>query len=191
MEEHIQIPDERIGVLIGSDGETKKEIEKTAEVTLEIDSKTGIVRIIGEGDPLKALKAPDVVKAIARGFPPESALKLLESNSEPEAKKGMASEMMVYDSLNIKDMTGSDSEMKQKKGRLIGKNGRTRELMEELTGADVRIYGKTIGFIGNPDQVEIAINASEMLIDGAPHGRVYSYMERKRSEMNRRRIEYL
>ncbi|MDY6765211.1 MAG: KH domain-containing protein [Halobacteria archaeon] len=178
MADYIKIPEDRIGVLIGKDGRTKKDIEESAEVSLEIDSETGSVAVEKTGDPIKALKGPEIVKAIARGFPPEVALKLLDDD------------MMMYESINIKKATSSDSEMREKKGRLIGRDGRTRELMEELTGADVRIYGKTFGVIGSPEQVEIVMTAAEMLLQGASHGTVYSYMERKRNELQRSRMEY-
>jgi ribosomal RNA assembly protein len=185
MPDHFKIPDDRIGVLIGTEGETKRRIEDRAEVTIEVDSESGAVSVerADDGDPVRSLKGPRVVKAIARGFPPESALRLLE-DVDGDA------EMVVYESINIKKAVGSDGETRAKKGRLIGRNGRTRELMEELTGAEVRIYGKTFGAIGSPEQVEAATTAAEMLLDGAPHGAVYSYMERKRNEMNTAGIEY-
>ncbi len=185
MSDHVTIPEDRIGVLIGSDGETKDRIEAAADITLEVDSQTGVVEIVRQedGDPVRSLKGPQVVKAIARGFPPEAALRLLDDVDGDE-------EMMVYESINIKKATGSEGEMKAKKGRLIGRNGRTRELMEELTGADVRIYGKTFGVIGTPEQVDVAVTAAEMLLGGAEHGTVYSYMEEKRSEMIRAEMEY-
>jgi ribosomal RNA assembly protein len=185
MPEHFKIPDDRIGVLIGTEGRTKKRIEDRADVTIDVDSESGAVAVTrsDEGDPVRSLKGPRVVKAIARGFPPESALRLLE-DVDGDA------EMVVYESINIKDAVGSDGETRAKKGRLIGKNGRTRELMEELTGAEVRIYGKTFGAIGTPQQVEAATTAAEMLLDGAPHGTVYSYMEQKRNEMKTSGIEY-
>ncbi len=185
MADHVTIPDDRIGVLIGTEGESKRRIESKADVSIEVDSETGVVVIerTEDGDPLRSLKGPQVVKAIARGFPPESALKLLDDVEGDE-------EMMVYESINIKKATGSDGEMKAKKGRLIGKNGRTRELMEELTGAEVRIYGKTFGVIGTPEQVEVAVTAAEMLLGGAEHGTVYSYLEEKRNEMIQSEMEY-
>ncbi len=185
MADHVTIPDDRIGVLIGSEGETKRRIESAADVALDVDSDTGVVRIDRDedGDPLKALKGPQVVKAVARGFPPESALRLLDDVDGDE-------EMMVYESINIKKATGSDGEMKAKKGRLIGRNGRTRELMEELTGADVRIYGKTFGVIGTPEQVDVAVTAAEMLLGGAEHGTVYNYLEDKHREMVQAEIKY-
>ncbi|MCX2819354.1 MAG: ribosomal RNA assembly protein [Methanobacteriota archaeon] len=185
MPEHFKIPDDRIGVLIGTEGETKELIERRADVTVDVDSESGAVSVTrsDDGDPVRSLKGPRVVKAVARGFPPQSALRLLE-DIDGDA------EMVVYESINIKDAVGSDGETRAKKGRLIGKNGRTRELMEELTGAEVRIYGKTFGAIGTPEQVEAATTAAEMLLDGAPHGTVYSYMEEKRNEMNTAGIEY-
>ncbi|MDZ7688724.1 MAG: KH domain-containing protein [Halobacteriales archaeon] len=186
MPEHLKIPDDRIGVLIGTEGKTKSRIEDLAEVSIEVDSESGAVSVTrGEdADPVRSLKGPRIVKAIARGFPPESALRLLEDVDGDE-------KMMIYESIDIDAATGSDSERRAKKGRLIGRNGRTRELMEELTGAEVRIYGKTFGAIGTPQQVDVAMTAAEMLLDGAPHGTVYSYMEDKRNEMKRSGIEYV
>lgn len=186
MPEHLKIPDDRIGVLIGTEGETKKRIEDLAEVSIEVDSESGAVSVTrgDDADPVRSLKGPRIVKAIARGFPPESALRLLDDVDGDE-------DMVIYESINIKKATGSDGETRAKKGRLIGRDGRTRELMEELTGAEVRIYGKTFGAIGTPQQVDVATTAAEMLLDGAPHGTVYSYMEDKRNEMKRSGIEYV
>jgi len=75
--QHVKVPDDRIGVLIGRGGETMREIEERAEVRLDIDSESGNVRIEKVGDPVKGLKGPDIVKAIGRGFAPEDALRLL------------------------------------------------------------------------------------------------------------------
>ena len=44
--EYVRIPQRRIGVLIGHDGETRKEFEVATGCTLEIDSRTGIVRVV-------------------------------------------------------------------------------------------------------------------------------------------------
>ena len=185
MPEHFKIPDDRIGVLIGTEGETKSRIEDLAGVSVEVDSESGAVSVTrgDDADPVRSLKGPRIVKAIARGFPPDSALRLLDDIDGDE-------DMVIYESINIKKATGSEGETRAKKGRLIGRDGRTRELMEELTGAEVRIYGKTFGAIGTPQQVDVATTAAEMLLDGAPHGTVYSYMEDKRNEMKRAGIEY-
>ena len=177
--QHVKVPQDRIGVLIGDGGETMREIERRADVRLDIDSENHSVRIEQTGDPVTGLKAPDIVKAIGRGFPPEDALSLLDDD------------MMMFDLVDVKRASRNKNDLKRQKGRLIGKNGRTRELMEELTGAKIVIYGATMGIIGMPKQVDVVRSAAEMLLDGAPHGRVYSYLERKRrEELKRQGLEY-
>ncbi|PSP19979.1 RNA-processing protein [Halobacteriales archaeon QH_10_65_19] len=176
--QHVKVPDDRIGVLIGRGGETMREIEERAEVRLDIDSESGNVRIETVGDPVTALKGPDIVKAIGRGFAPEDALELLED------------EMMMFDVIDIDAAARNRNDLRRQKGRLIGEDGRTRELMEELTGASVAIYGSTLGVIGGPRQVEAVREAAEMLLDGAPHGSVYSFLERKRNELKHKGMEY-
>jgi ribosomal RNA assembly protein len=176
--QHVTIPQDRIGVLIGEGGETMREIENRAEVRLDIDSETGAVKVESVGDPVTALKGPDIVKAIGRGFAPDDAFRLLEDD------------MMLFDLIDVGDVARNKKDLKRIKGRLIGENGRTRELMEELTGASVAIYGSTFGMIGAPQQVEAAREAAEMIVDGAPHGSVYSFLERKHNEMKHQGLEY-
>jgi len=170
---HVTVPQDRIGVLIGEGGETMREIERRAEVRLDIDSETGSVGIEDVGDPVTAMTAPDIVRAIGRGFPPERALSLLDRD------------LRRFELIDLTDHTRNDNDLTRQKGRLIGEDGRTRELMEELTGADVVIYGTTVGVIGDPDEVAAVRRAVGMLLDGAPHGAVYSFLERKHNELKR------
>ena len=169
--QHVKVPQDRIGVLIGEGGETMREIESRSEVRLDMDSESGSVAVESVGDPVTALVAPDIVRAIGRGFKPEAALSLLDD------------EMRMFDLIDLGDKTRNDNDLRRQKGRLIGENGRTRELMEELSGADVVIYGSTIGMIGDPEEVEAVRRATGMILDGAPHGAVYSYLERKHREL--------
>ncbi len=171
--QHVTVPQDRIGVLIGEGGETMREIESRSEVRLDIDSESGSVGIESVGDPVSGLVAPDIVRAIGRGFKPEVALSLLDD------------EMRMFDLIDLSDKTRNDNDLRRQKGRLIGENGRTRQLMEELSGADVVIYGSTIGMIGDPQEVEAVRRATGMILDGAPHGAVYSYLERKHRELTR------
>lgn len=176
--QHVKIPQDRIGVLIGEGGETMREIEAEADVRLDIDSENGSVAIDVVGDTVRGLKGPDIVRAIGRGFPPEDALQLL------------ADDMMLFDIVDIDAASRNKTDLKRKKGRLIGEGGRTRELMEELSGASVVIYGTTLGIIGTPPQVEAVRSAAEMLLDGAPHGAVYSFLEQRHNEMKRQGMQY-
>ncbi|WP_336001566.1 KH domain-containing protein [Halorientalis halophila] len=176
--QHVKIPQDRIGVLIGEGGETMREIEERSEVRLDIDSESGSVRIEKVGDPIVGLNGPDIVKAIGRGFAPEDALELL------------ADDLMMLEVVDLKAASRNKKDMRRNKGRLIGEDGRTRELMEELSGAAVVIYGSTLSIIGQPEQVDTVREAAEMILDGAPHGSVYSFLERRHNEMKREGMEY-
>ncbi|MFC7204956.1 KH domain-containing protein [Haloferax namakaokahaiae] len=169
--QHVKVPQDRIGVLIGEGGSTMREIEQRAEVRLDIDSENGSVAIDSVGDPVLGMIAPDIVRAVGRGFAPEDALTLLQDD------------MMMFELIDIDRHSRNKNDMRRKKGRLIGENGRTRELMEELTGADVVIYGSTLGIIGKAEEVQVVRRAVEMILDGAPHGAVYSFLERKHNEL--------
>jgi ribosomal RNA assembly protein len=169
--QHVTVPQDRIGVLIGEGGETMREIEEAAEVRLDIDSENGSVAIESVGDPVSGMVAPDIVRAIGRGFAPDAALSLLDHD------------LRMFDLIDIDDAARNQNDLQRHKGRLIGENGRTRELMEELSGANVVIYGSTLGIIGQPEEVQAVRRAAEMILDGAPHGAVYSYLERKHNEL--------
>ncbi|MFC6873940.1 KH domain-containing protein [Halobellus marinus] len=168
---HVKVPQDRIGVLIGEGGETMREIERRAEVRLDIDSETGAVAIDDVGDPVSGMLAPDIVKAIGRGFTPKSALSLLDND------------LRTFELVDLEAHTRNKNDLKRQKGRLIGEDGRTRELMEELTGAEVVIKGTTLGVIGQPEEVDAVRRAVGMILDGAPHGAVYSFLERKHNEL--------
>ena len=176
--QHVKIPQDRIGALIGEGGETLREIEDRAEVRLDVDSETGQVKVEQTGDPITALKGPDIIKAIGRGFAPDEAMRLLDDD------------MMMFDIIDVAAAARNQNDLQRHKGRLIGEGGRTRELMEELSGASVVIYGSTLGIIGGPEQVDVVREAAEMIIEGAPHGTVYSFLEEKHNEMKHNGLDY-
>jgi ribosomal RNA assembly protein len=172
----IKIPEERIGVLVGPGGTMKHLIEEKTKTTLEIDSETGTVSIASAEDPLQGLRVLDLVKAIGRGFSPERALSILDD------------EMLMLDVLDLSRLVGTRNDMARIKGRIIGKDGRSREIMERLTGAKVSVYGKTVAILGYPEQNRVARTAIEMLLDGAPHGNVYGFLEKKHQELAREEL---
>jgi ribosomal RNA assembly protein len=177
----VRIPKERVGVLIGPDGKVKQKIEEKFTVELQIESESGGVTIMlleKANDPSLLFKAKDTVTAIGRGFSPEHAFRLLRN------------EDAIFDFIDLRAIFGrSESDIKRVKGRVIGANGKTRKLIEELTDANVVVYGHTIGFIGTFEQVDVARNAVQMLIDGSQHNTVYKYLQKKRREFKKRMLE--
>jgi ribosomal RNA assembly protein len=164
---------ERIGVLIGPDGSTKKKIEEETGIMLDIDSKTGEISIdeTKAEDPSLALRALDIVKAIGRGFSEERAMRL----ADPEE---------YFRGIDIRDFAGKNRKrINQLKGRLIGSKGKTRRIIEELSGVDMSVYGNTVSLIGDMLRIDIAEKAVEMVLEGSEHASVYRFLENKRKDI--------
>jgi ribosomal RNA assembly protein len=180
----VKIPQERIGALIGPEGQVKAVIEKKLSVELQVESETGGVTITllpTASDPTVLFRARETVTAIGRGFSPERAFRLLHDDDDDE---------VLLKVIDLRDVVGrSQSDIKRLKGRVIGKNGKTRMLIEELTEASLSIYGHTISIIGNADQTEAAKEAVRMLIRGSQHSTVYRFLHRKRREFKKKRME--
>jgi len=177
----IRIPKERVGVLIGPEGRIKKSIEEKLTVELAVDSDAGDVTITmaeNATDPSMLFKAKDVVAAIGRGFSPEHAFRL------------MRDEEAVFDLLDLRAVFGkSEADIKRIKGRIIGMNGKTRRIIEELTGTSVAVYGHTVGIIGTLEEAQVAREAIEMLVRGSMHATVYRYLHRKRRQLKKKMLE--
>jgi ribosomal RNA assembly protein len=177
----LRIPKERVGVLIGPEGKIKKIIEDKFSVELQIESESGGVTIMlkeNAQDPSLMFRIKDVVTAIGRGFSPEHAFRL------------MRDEDIILDIIDLRLVFGrSESDIKRVKGRIIGMNGKTRRIIEELTDANVAVYGHTISIIGNFDQAQAAREAIQMLINGSMHSVVYRFLHRKRRELKKKMLE--
>jgi len=172
----IQVPLSRLGVLIGEEGRVKKEIEEKLGVKLFIDSESGVVevRLVEKDDPSRLFKARDVVLAIANGFSPERAFKLLDEEAS----------LAIID---LRDYVGdSEKALTRIKGRIIGEEGKARRFIEEATGALVSVGDDKVAIIGDYEAMEVAKKAVEMLAEGKQHSTVYRFLMAKRREMKRR-----
>lgn len=172
--EYLKIPRERVGVVIGKGGASKDEIEKLTRTEIEVDSESGSVSIKPTEeteDPLSVWKARYMVKAIGRGFNPEVALKLISDD-------------IMLDIINLPDYVGkSKKAILRQKGRIIGKEGRTRDIITEMTGVYLSVYGKTVALIGEFERVHVAREAVDMILNGARHKSVYAFLEKKTRDM--------
>jgi ribosomal RNA assembly protein len=177
----IRIPKERVGALIGPQGTIKKSIEEKLSVELQIDSETGDVTVVmGENvtDPSMLFRAKDVITAVGRGFSPEHAFRLIRD------------EEAVLDILDLRTVFGkSEADIIRVKGRIIGMNGKTRMIIEELTDTNIAVYGHTVGIIGTLEQAQVAREAIEMLIRGSMHATVYRFLQRKRRQLKKKMLE--
>ena len=85
----------------------------------------------------------------------------------------------------------SPNQQRRIRSRLIGRNGRIRELIEEHSGSEVVIYGSTVVIIGDEDSLPLAGQAVERLLQGAEHSSVLKHLEteRRKKRMSSRNLE--
>ena len=181
MEGLARIPQDRIAVLIGRKGVTRRALEEATNSKLHIDSTTGDVSVVWneEFDPILRMKFPDVIRAIGRGMNPERALQLLKDDQH----------LILHD---MREYVGKNANQQRRiRSRLIGRNGRIRELIEEHSGAEIVIYGSTVVIIGDEEALPLASQAIERLLQGAEHSSVLKHLEteRRKKRMSARNLE--
>ncbi|MBI4174566.1 MAG: RNA-processing protein [Candidatus Aenigmarchaeota archaeon] len=162
MIKNIKIPEERLPVLIGRNGMTRKSIEKKTKTKID----AGEEEVIIEGESIGVLDAENIIKAIGRGFSPESAELLLNEEN----------------ALMIIDLPRGEKNQRRVKSRLIGTKGKSRRNIERLTGTRISVYGKTVSLIGKYENVALAEQAIQKIIKGVPHRFVYEFLEARQNE---------
>ncbi|MEM3369635.1 MAG: KH domain-containing protein, partial [Candidatus Micrarchaeia archaeon] len=150
-----------------------KFIEEKGEVELSVSNEEGIS--IKSSDPIAEWKAINVVKAVGRGFNPMIAINLFSDD-------------YVLHIINLKDIFDKEKQRIRVRARLIGTKGKTRATIEEISGAFVCIYGNTISFIGKPEEVAMAVEAANMIINGVSHGAVYMFLQKERKRLESMKI---
>jgi ribosomal RNA assembly protein len=170
---YLKIPQKRIGVLIGSNGEIKRKIENLTQTILDIDSSEGTIAISPKEDmedPLGVWKTNKIIKAIGRGFSPELSFKLNEDD-------------IYLEVIKLSDYLGkSKKALSRYKGRIIGRDGKTRDTIIKMGEVSLVVYGKTVSIIGTIENVLIAKEAVEMILNGSRHKSVYSFLEHKHQD---------
>ena len=168
----VRIPEDRIGVVIGPGGATKRSFETATKATIEVDAEDGEIRIASpDDDPIGAMKARDLVLAVGRGFSPERVRRLLRDDT-------------YLGVIDIKAVTGKQEKaaLWRVRSRLIGVEGRARTRIEELSGCSMSVYGATVALIGQERQLERATRAIELLLHGSEHAAVFHLLARLRRD---------
>jgi ribosomal RNA assembly protein len=164
----VKIPEKRVGVLIGEGGETKEEFEDVTDTDLTIEGNVAKI----DGDALDEMDGQRIVKAIGRGFNPEKAFKVIERD-------------YTFNQIDINQFANSENDKERLKGRVIGRDGEARKHIEKMTETDISVFGKTIGFIGHPRNIQVAREAVKQLLNGSSHSTAYNYLEKNQDKIKR------
>jgi ribosomal RNA assembly protein len=161
MREIVVLTEEKARML-KSKKEWIEKIEKLSNCKILLEDQE--VSIEGE-DPLIVLRVKEVFKALDRGFDLNTALYLLD-------------ESYFLEIIDVKDYGKSRERQIQLKGRVIGKEGSIKKMIEEKTNTKICIHGKTISIIGKWENLQVARKAIEMLLEGKMHSSVQKFLER-------------
>jgi len=169
----LNIPQERIGVLIGKNGEVKKRIEEEVKVKILVQ-QDGAVRVeYNADDPESYFKIRRIADAVSSGFSGEDALRLLDEN-------------LVLKTIDLRDFSDeSSSRMKIIKGRIIGKNGKVWKKIEKLSGAKLALHKYTLGIMGEEESCEIAFKTILKILRGAQFSTAFKYLERQKKSLEK------
>ncbi|NMC08181.1 MAG: RNA-processing protein [Candidatus Lokiarchaeota archaeon] len=173
------VPMDRVAVIIGKDGATKKRIEDLTSTEIDVDSKSGSVLIKRKETPEANIGdwiAQNVIKAIARGFNPAIAEKLVNED-------------YLFEIIDLERVVGkSQNQIHRVKSRLIGEAGKTWKTIETMAGVHLQIFGNTVSLIGKFEEMQIAREAINMLLGGRAHSGVYKFLQKKHEELKQKRM---
>jgi ribosomal RNA assembly protein len=160
----VKVPQDRVEYI-------KKNLKKILnDEDVEIEIKDNEI-ILKSEDSWKAYKLKNILEAIGRGFEVDKAL-LLKSDD------------YAFEIIDIPSIIRSKApnQLERVRARVIGTKGRAKRNFESLGECHLSIKGKTVSIIGDSTFIDDVREAIEMLIRGAPHSRVYRWLEQKKKQ---------
>ena len=177
MEEIIKVTLQSIPMIIGPNGVTKRRIEKATHTRLEIDSHTGEIIIVGGNNYYDVYNSKKLVSAISRGFSPEVAFDILKDDYTIEV-------------ITLSDMAGkNESRLEQIKGRIIGREGSIKSMIERHFNCHISVFGKTVGIIARSEDMAEIQKIVEAIIGGCKHTTVFRMLKTNKNLKNYKETE--
>ncbi|NIQ06410.1 MAG: hypothetical protein GWO20_12005 [Candidatus Korarchaeota archaeon] len=141
-------------------------IEDTLNVRLEIGERE--LKIISDKKEIEDfLQGESILKALSLGFSPTTSLKL----RNPE-----------YD-LQQMDIKKYGQDVRRIKGRIIGREGKTKEKIEKITNTSIVITKRRVAVIGRFSNIELALKAIQKIASGQRHQTVYRWLNNEKRRL--------
>jgi KH domain-containing protein len=138
----------------------KEKLEKSLGISIEINGKKAIL----SGDPLAEYEATIIFQAINFGFSVYKALIL----KDPE---------YTFRIIPIKVHTRKKN-LESVKGRVIGKNRKTMDAIENISSCYIKLKDNEVAVIGYADTIEEVSTAIKSLIKGTKQSNIYHFLEK-------------
>lgn len=165
MEQIVNIPEKRLGFVVGKGGSVKKEIEKYGKVKIRAEGCS----LTLTGDSLNIMKTADVIRAIGVGFTKEQAFELFQEKNQ----------LFTFDVGEIIPPTQSERII----GRMIGENGKVKLYLEEKLELRIFISNEVVAAIGDHARASVLREVIEKLVKGATHASVYKHIDRRLAQL--------
>ena len=140
------------------------ELEKKLKVKITLEG----TKLTLEGEAVDEYEATMIIYALNFGFTTKQALQI----------KGGE---MSFRKVNIKEFTTRPN-LYEVRARIIGKEGKVKRTIQDLSGADMIIKGNEIGIIGNAESIQDLLTGLSNLIRGSKTSNVYSFLERMNAD---------
>ncbi len=138
----------------------KLKLEEALNVEITLEGRKAILN----GEPLEEYEAVLVFEAIDLGFSVKKAFTLKDESN-------------IFRKIPIKNLT-KRKDLRSVRARIVGKEGKTKRAIEDISGCAVMLSGNTVGIIGPAEKIEEATTAISNLIRGSKQANVYRYLER-------------
>ena len=173
MDEILRINNRRLPVVIGNNGSTRIDLEKKCGVSLDIDSGTAEI-IITSNNYYNIYTSKKIINAIARGFSPEHAFRLLNDD-------------FSLDIVHIKDFVGkNEKRINQIKGRVIGTEGKFKIYLENKFNCFISVFGNTVSIISRTEDITSIREIIEVLLKGQKHTTAFKLVKIRSSGFKKR-----
>ncbi|MEI6058702.1 MAG: hypothetical protein WCP89_02925 [archaeon] len=142
-------------------------IESKIKVKVEAVKPSG--RLVINGKQVDCYIVEKVLRAVDFGFDVEDAM-LLKSDD------------FSLEFIDIKEHTHRKN-LKEVRARVIGREGKAKNTIEELTGSVIVVNANTVGVIVDSNHVDSCLQGLTSLIQGAKHGNVFAYIEKQNAKL--------
>ena len=142
----------------------KKRLEKLLDIKITNRGK----EISIQGEPEDEYVAEKVIDALNFGFPFSTAILIKKED-------------FIFEIINIKDYT-KRHDLERIRARIIGKNGKTLKILNQLTNCYFELKDNYVGIIGSPEDLKSGQEAVTSIIKGAKQSNVYGFLKKNKTK---------